>query len=411
MTQTPQNPVRKLARRLDGVSESATLKLNAAVQALKAQGVNVVNLTAGEPDFNVPDACKRAVIEALDANRSKYTPAAGIPELRTLVAEKTNRQQPSVVASAGGAWTTKNVVLTNGGKQAIYNSMQALLDPGDEVLIPSPYWLSYPEMVKLAGGIPKFIPTQYENRFKLTPAQLRSAVMGSKGAPKLLILNSPSNPTGSMYSREEFQELGRVLESLPAAHSTWVMSDEIYDRIALGALPFCSFLEACPGLRERTVTVNGLSKSAAMTGWRVGWSVAPAWLTDGMVTLQGQSTSNINALAQAAAVAALKLPEADFAGQVSSFSRRRDLALEILRKAGKIKVFAPDGAFYLFVGVGAFLKAGEDSMGFAERLLEGAQVAVVPGTPFGEPEFIRLSFATDEASLQEGCRRIVEFLS
>ena len=397
----------RIAKRLDGVSESATLKLNALVQAMKTQGIDVINLTAGEPDFNVPDASKAAVQEALAANRSKYTPAPGIPELRTLIAEKTNRQQPAMVA-AHRPWKSTDVVVTNGGKQAIYNAMMALLDPGDEVLIPAPYWLSYPEMAKLSGGTPKFIDAPFSQGFKITPSQLENSLTAKT---RLILFNSPSNPTGAMYTREEFERLGRVIRDSKVARDAWVLSDEIYDRIILGTEPFTSFLDANPALRERVITVNGMSKSAAMTGWRIGWSVAPEAITQAMITLQGQSTSGINALAQWASVAALKLPESAFSDQVSRFRSRRDLALEILGKAGKIELAAPEGAFYVFAGLKEYLRPGEDSMGFAERLLEQAKVAVVPGTPFGKSDFVRLSFATDEKSLEAGCRRLVEYLS
>lgn len=395
-----------LSTRLEGVSESATLKLNAAVQAMKAQGVDVVNLTAGEPDFFVPEAGKRGMIDAVHANRSKYTPVPGIPELRALVAEKTNRQQPS--AAAAQAWQGRDVVVTNGGKQALFNTFMAILNPGDEVLVPSPYWLSYPEMVKLAGGRARIVETRLENRFKLTPPLLREALAG--GRVKALVLNSPSNPTGVMYTREEFAALAEVLKSSPGGKDVWVISDEIYDRIVLGDVPFCSFLEAAPFLRDQVVTVNGMSKSAAMTGWRVGWTVAPARLTQALITLQGQSTSGINAPAQWASVAVLKLPESEFSQQIESFRKRKDLVLQILGKPGKIKVVNPDGAFYAFLGIESFLRDGEDSIQFAERLLEEAKVAVVPGTPFGAPKFIRISFATDEKSLREGCERIASCL-
>ncbi len=395
----------QLARRLDGVTESATLKLNSTVQAMKAQGIDVVNLTAGEPDFWVPDAAKEAVIEALKVNRSKYTPVPGIPELREAIAKKTNDQQPNVAKDQ--AWAPSNVIVTNGGKQALFNSCMALLDAGDEVLIPSPYWLSYPEMVKLAGGIPKFITASFSNQFKIEPAQLKAA-LGPK--VKMIIFNSPSNPTGAMYSREEFRALADVLLNYQENQNIWIISDEIYDRIVLGDVPFCSFLDAAPALRERTITINGMSKSAAMTGWRVGWSVGPKLVTDGMITLQGQSTSGINALAQWASLAALKLPESHFLSQIESFRKRRNLLLDILKKDRKMEVAIPDGAFYAFVGVGKYLNAGEESIAFAQRLLEEARVAVVPGTPFGEPEFLRLSFATDERTLEEGCKRFVQYL-
>lgn len=404
-----QNPF-KLSRRLDGVSESATLKLNALVNQMKAQGIDVVNLTAGEPDFAVPEAAKKAVIEAVESNKSKYTPTPGIPELREAIAKKTNAQQPSVARTQ--PWKGADVIVTNGGKQGLFNCFLAMLDPGDEVLIPSPFWLSYPEMVKLAGGIPKFVHAPFSQGFKITPQQLKQALSGPHRV-KMLVLNSPSNPTGATYSRAEFAALGEVLLTTPGAENIWVISDEIYDRIIFndkGDLPFTSFLEAVPALRDRAITVNGMSKSAAMTGWRIGWTVAPQPLTQGLNTLQGQSTSGISALSQWASLAALKLPESDFAEQVATYRRRRDLFLEILRKAGKMEIFIPQGAFYAFVGVGKYLKAGEDSMGFAERLLEGAKVAVVPGAPFGEPEWLRLSFASDERNLREGAERIVKYL-
>jgi aspartate aminotransferase len=392
-----------IARRLDGVSESATLKLNAMVQQMKAQGVDVINLTAGEPDFPPLEAAKEGVIEAVRANRSKYTPAAGLPEFRELIAAKTNRQQPGLAQK----WTAKDVVVTNGGKQALFNAILALIDPGDEVLIPTPYWLSYPEMVKIAGGIPKFIPSTHEKGFKISPEQLKAAI-GPK--VKALVLNSPSNPSGAMYSEAEFRALARVLEELPENDRIWVLSDEIYDTITFGDEPFCSFLKAAPGLRDRVITVNGLSKSGAMTGWRIGWSVATPKITEALGTLQGQSTSGICALSQWAGIAVMKRPESEFLELAKPFHRRRALALEILRKAAKIKVFAPQGSFYFFVGIGSYLKPGEDSFGFSERLLSQGRVAVVPGTPFGDPEGVRVSFATDDRSLEEGCRRLVGFL-
>ncbi len=400
MNSSPQ-----IAKRLEGVSESATLKLNATVQQMKSQGIDVINLTAGEPDFFAPDAAKDAVVQALKDNRSKYTPAAGIMELREAIAQKTNLQQTKITQDQ--PWKASNVVVTNGGKQALFNTFMSILDPGDEVLILSPYWLSYPEMVKIAGGIPKFIPAPFSQGFKIRPDQLKAA-LGPK--VKILILNSPSNPTGVMYSKKEYRALAEVLLKTPGAEKIWVISDEIYDRITLGDLPFCSFLSAAPELRNRTITINGMSKSAAMTGWRIGWSVASDLITHPMLTLQGQSTSGINSLAQWASLAALKLPEAAFASQVQSYRKRRDLMLENLKKTGKIEIVSPDGAFYVFIGLGQYLKAGEDSIAFAQRLLEEAKVAVVPGTPFGEPEFLRLSFATDERSIQEGCNRLLQYL-
>ncbi len=399
----------QVSKRLEGISESATLKLNATVQALKAKGEDVINLTAGEPDAPVPAAGKQAMCDAVAADKSKYTPAAGIPELRQAVADKTNRQQPSVAKSGQPGWAKEDVVITNGGKQALFNLFLALLNPGDEVLIPGPFWLSYPEMARIAGGVPRMIDAPFAQEFKIKPAQLEQAIKAAQGKAKILVLNSPSNPTGAAYSRAEYQALGEVLQRLPEARELWIISDEIYDAIVFDGREFCAFLEACPALRDRVVTVNGMSKSAAMTGWRVGWAVGNRELIQAMITLQGQSTSNVNAPAQWASLAVLKQPESDFLPQRERYQKRRDLCLEILRKGGKMDLFTPQGAFYLFVGVKQLLQKGEDSMGFAQRLLEQAKVAVVPGTPFGAPEYVRLSFACDDRTLTEGCNRMVKF--
>ncbi len=391
----------KLASRLDGVSESATLKLNAMVQTLKAQGQDVVNLTAGEPDYFVVEEAKQAAIEAIKTNQSKYPAVGGIPPLRALIAEKTNLQQPKIE----GVWKSENVLVTNGAKQAIYNTMQALLDLGDEVLIFAPYWLSYPDMARLAGGVPKIVETSFESGFKVSPELLEASLTAKT---KLIIFNSPSNPTGSVFSESEFQSLGKVLLNNKFIKNIWILSDEIYDKMVYSDAGFCSFLKACPELKNQTITVNGMSKSAAMTGWRVGWSIAPVALTQAMVTLQGQSTSGVNAPAQWASVAALKLPENHFSERHSQLLKKRNSALEILKKAGKIKVGVPEGAFYFFVGIENYFKGS--SVEFAERLLTDAKVAVVPGTSFGEDSFVRMSFALEEAALLEGCRRFVKFL-
>jgi aspartate aminotransferase len=393
----------QMPKRLIGVTESATLKLNALVQAMRARGEDVINLTAGEPDFAPPEEAKAAVRRALDENKNKYTPVAGIPEIRERVAKKTNAQQPNVVA-AHGEWKASDVVVSNGGKQAIYNAMMALLNPGDEVLIPAPYWLSYPEMVKLAEGKPVIVETKAENKFKATVEDFRKQVTPKT---KLLILNSPSNPTGTTYTRAEFDAIGKWLTK--EAPHVWVLSDEIYDRILFGADPFVSFLDTAPELKNRSITVNGLSKSAAMTGWRIGWTLAPPELTQSILTLQGQSTSGINSLAQYAGIAALDLAEEKFAEMIGAFKRRRRMALEILAKAEKLKVVPPEGAFYVFLGIEAFLKAGEDSMQLSETLIREAKVAVVPGTPFGAPKWVRMSIATDDETLRKGCERLVQF--
>jgi aspartate aminotransferase len=391
-----------ISSRVRNLKESSTLKVNALVNRMKAEGKEVFNLTAGEPDFPPPEAAKKAVIDAVARNDAKYTPTAGIQELRDLIAARTNGQQKEV--SSTRPWNGSHVVVSNGGKQAIFNAVFALVDSGEEVVFGAPYWLSYPEMVKAAGGVSVVIPTGAANGYRITPAQLEHAITART---KLLILNSPSNPTGSVYSREELRQLGEVLAKNPGI---WVLSDEIYDRIEFEKGEWASFLDANPALRDRTVTVNGLSKSGAMTGWRVGWSVAPETLTPALVSLQGHTTSGICSLSQAAAVASLKLPSSDFEPQRLEYLNRRNLALEVLRKSAKIKIYEPRGAFYLFVDCGALLKDDQDANGLAERILQESKVAVVSGVDFGAPKCIRISFATRPETLREGCERLVRFL-
>jgi aspartate aminotransferase len=391
-----------LSSRVRGLKESSTLKINAMVNRMKQEGKVVFNLTAGEPDFPPPEEAKAAVREALDKNQSKYTPTAGIQELRELIAQKTNRQQPA--SSGTRPWAAKDVVVANGGKQAIFNSIFALVDSGDEVILGAPYWLSYPEMVKAAGGVSRVINTTAESGYQMTADQLKAAITPKT---RLLILNSPSNPTGSVYSRSALERLGAVLRSHP---EIWVLSDEIYDRIEFRRGAWCSFLNACPELRDRTVTVNGLSKSGAMTGWRVGWSLTPDSLTPALIALQGHSTSGICSLSQWAAIASLKIPEEAFEFQRLEYLNRRNLALELLQKSEKMKVYEPEGAFYLFLDCSPVLRDGQDANGLAEKLLQEAGVAVVSGVDFGAPKCLRISFATDPKTLAEGCRRIVDCL-
>lgn len=390
----------RLSSRVSVLRESATLKINAIVNRLKQEGKPIYNLTAGEPDFPPPEAAKSAVIEAVKKNLSKYTPTPGLLELREAVARHTNQRQPSLASP----WTAQNVVVSNGGKQAIFNSVFALIEPGDEVLFPAPFWLSYPEMVKAAGGTPVSLPTRAEEGYRLRPEELEKAITART---RLFILNSPSNPTGALYTRSELQELGEVLSKHPGVA---LLSDEIYDRIEFEKGSWCSFLEANPKLQDRTITVNGLSKSASMTGWRIGWTVAPQAFTSALIALQGHSTSGISSLSQAAALAALALPDSEFEPQRLEYLHRRNLALEVLGKSAKIEVCRPRGAFYLFVDCTKALGEGQDANGFAECLLQDAQVAVVSGVDFGAPTCIRLSFAVDEKTLVEACTRIVAYL-
>ena len=390
-----------LSSRVKNLQESATLKINAIVNRMKQDGKSVFNLTAGEPDFAPPEAAKKAVVDAVEKNLSKYTPTPGILELRELVAAKTNAQQPLIAKQS--PWKASNVVVTNGGKQALFDVIFSLIDPTDEVIIPAPFWLSYPEMVKAAGGTSVIVQATLENGYKITPDQLAKTITART---KLFVMNSPSNPTGATYTREEQIELGKVLFKHP---HIWIVSDEIYDKIDFTQGTWCSFLDANPELRDRTITVNGLSKSGAMTGWRVGWSVTPDRLTPALIALQGHSTSGICSLSQAAAVASLKLGPEYFAPQLKQYLHRRNLALEVLKKSAKIKLFEPQGAFYLFLDVGGVLQKDQNADGFAEKLLQEVEVAVVSGVDFGAPSCVRISFATDEKTLVAACERIVQF--
>ena len=385
------------SKRVSELQESATLKINAIANQLKQEGKTILNLAAGEPDFPADDEAKDAVIEALEKNMSKYTPTPGLPELRELIAAKTNLQQPSL-----NSWKSSNVMVTNGGKQALFNVILTLIEKGDEVVIPAPFWLSYPEMVKVAEGVSKFIPSTLESRFKISAPDLERAISPKT---KMLIINSPSNPTGAIYSRAELVAIGDVLARHP---QVWVVSDEIYDRLDYSQEGWTSFLEANPQLRDRTIIVNGMSKSGAMTGWRVGWSVSPDSVTPKLNALQGHSTSGICSLSQAAAIATLKLPLNRFELHRKEYLNRRNLALEVLRKSAKIKVDEPQGAFYFFVDLSEVL-VRNDADEFVQRLLKDEQVAVVSGVDFGAPKCVRLSFATDLQTLLSGCQRLVDY--
>ncbi len=394
----------RFAQRMNEVRESATLRMNALAQKLKAEGKEVINLTAGEPDFSVPESVNQAVIQAVNSHFSKYTPAAGLPDLRSKVAAHSLRRHPGI----SEPWQAKHVVITNGGKHALINAMLCTLNPGDEVLIPAPFWVSYPEMSKVCEAVPVILDTDLASGYKLTAHQLEQSLKTLPRA-KMLILNSPSNPTGVLYSKEEFQALGQVIEKY-ASKDFWIISDEIYEEITFDGKPFCSFLEACPSLQNQTITINGLSKSAAMTGWRVGWSLAPADITEKMITLQGQSTSNISGLGQKAALAALDLPASYYENNRKIYQTRRDLCLQILRQEPDLDLLIPGGAFYLFIGVKKFLKPHQDVGSFCESLLEKGCVAGVSGAPFGQAHSLRFSFASDEKVLRQGMQQFIQFL-
>lgn len=389
-----------LSSRLDGVAESSTLKMNAAAKELVAKGLKVLNLAAGEPDFPVLPSIKDAAVAAITGNFNKYTAVAGMPELRKAIARKLERENSL-------PYSFEDVVVSSGAKQAIFNFLQATISPGDEVIFQAPYWVSYPDMVKLAGGVPVIVETNAASGFKMTVEQLKAALTPKTRA---FMLNSPSNPTGAVYSRAEMMALAKALEGT----DVWVISDEIYEKLVFDG-EFVSFAALSKDAFERTLTVNGFSKTYSMTGWRLGYAAGPRKLVTAMALLQGQSTSGANSVAQKAALAALELPEGVLKPMVESFRRRRDRMAEIFSGSGNFSFLKPAGAFYLFLNVErAFGKsynhdevlAGSEDLAF--YLLNTAQVATVAGKGFGADAYLRLSYAVSDAEAEEAARRIVD---
>lgn len=384
-----------LSKRITQVTPSLTLSITAKAKALRAQGIDVISLSAGEPDFDTPDFIKDSAIEALRKGMTKYTPAEGTIELRKAIVEKLKRDQ-------GLAYTPDQIVVSSGAKHSIFNLFQVLLNEGDEVLIPSPYWLSYPEIVTLSGGRSVFIETQEAAEFKITPAQLEKAVTPKT---KILVINSPSNPTGAVYRPKELEALVPVLLKHP---QVWILSDEIYEKLIFDGETHTSIASLHPEIAKRTLLVNGHSKAYAMTGWRMGYAACPKEIAEAASNLQSHSTSNPTSFAQAGALTALEKGEREAKRMCQIYQKRRDLFLSELKKISKIKVFPPQGAFYVFVNIET---AGLDSMHFAERSLEEARVAVVPGRVFGSDRHVRLSFACSEKDLLEASHRLRDWIT
>ena len=392
----------QLSDRLNRLSPSATLAMSQKSSEMKAQGIDVINMSVGEPDFMTPDFVKEAGKQAIDDNYSKYSPVPGYPALRKAIAEKLKREN-------GLDYAASEIIVGTGGKQGVCNTILALVNPGDEVIIPAPYWVSYPQMVKLAGGVPVIVPAGIGQDFKITAAQLEAAVTPKT---KLVILCSPSNPTGSVYSEEELGELAGVV----LAHDDlFVLSDEIYEHI--NYIGGHSSIAACPGMRERTVVCNGVSKAYAMTGWRLGWVAAPEWIVKGLGKLQGQYTSGTSSVSQMAALAAYEGDQSCVAAFRETFRRRRDLIVSLAKDIPGLEVNVPQGAFYLFPDCSAFFGRSDgkrvirNSTDLALYLLEEGHVATVGGDAFGAPGCFRMSYATDDASIKEALRRIKDVLS
>jgi aspartate aminotransferase len=390
-----------IAQRMAAIKPSPTIAVTNLARELKAAGRDVIGLGAGEPDFDTPDHVKEAAIAAIRAGQTKYTAVDGTPELKAAVAAKFKREN-------GLDYRTDEISVGTGGKQIIYNALMATLDPGDEVVIPAPYWVSYPDMVLLAGGTPIFVGCPDQTGFKLQAEDLDAAI-GPR--TKWLILNSPNNPTGAAYTESELRALTDVLLRHP---QVWLLTDDIYEHLVYDDFRFVTPLAVEPGLRSRCLTMNGVAKAYAMTGWRIGYGGAPTELIKAMAKVQSQSTSNPCSISQAAAVAALNGPQDFLPGWVATFKQRRDLAVELLNQAPGLRCHRPEGAFYVYPScagaIGRRTPAGEelaDSEGFARYLLEAEGVAAVHGTAFGMDPYLRISYATSTELLEDACRRII----
>lgn len=379
----------QFSNRILKIKPSATLYAAAKVRELKEKGIKVIDFTTGEPDFPTPSKIKEACKKALDENRTRYGPVPGLPELRETIAQSLKRDY-------GVDYKREEILVTCGVKHAIYAALQVLINPGDEVIIPSPYWVSFVEQVSLAEGKPVVIKTDDKKGFKITPAQLEKRVTAKT---KLLILNTPSNPTGACYTKEDLQKIGEVCEK----KNILVLSDEIYSKLTYDGFKHTSFVSAVPSLREKTILVNGVSKAYAMTGWRMGFAAAPKELIAKMQTLQSQEITSIPTFVMWACVRAFQDCETEVEKMRSEFEKRRNLMFELLTKIPGITCLKPKGAFYLFPNVQAFKKS---SQGLADTLLEKAHVACVAGEGFGAPGYLRLSYACSEKEITEGIEKI-----
>ena len=383
------------SRRIEVLSPSITIAISTLARELRAAGKDVLSFSAGEPDFDTPNRVKEAAIDAIKKGFTRYTAVAGIPELLKTIKEKLERDN-------GLRYKTNQILVSNGAKQSLFNITQALLDEGDEVIIPAPYWVTYPELVKYAGAVPIIVEANERNGFKITPRELEDAITPKT---KMLILTTPSNPTGAVYSKEELGRLARVLEGTNIV----VISDEMYEKLVYDGTKFTSVASISEDMFKRTITVNGLSKSAAMTGWRMGYLASSnTELVKKMTSLQSQSTSNINSITQMASIVALNGEiDKDIENMRQAFEARAAEAVKLFNEIDGVSVSKPKGAFYLFVNI---KDLNVSSMEFCEKLLEEYGVAVVPGIGFGSEGYFRFSFATDITTIRLGIRRIKKFI-
>jgi len=391
----------KLSQRVQNIKPSPTLAITARAAALRAEGKDVIGLGAGEPDFDTPEHIKHAAIEAINSGKTKYTPVDGTPDLKQAIIKKFSRDNDLDYAA-------NQVLVSVGGKQSFFNLAQAYIQAGDEVIIPAPYWVSYPDMTLLADGKPVIIEAGQENQFKITPEQLEAAITDKT---RLFVINSPSNPTGMAYSLDELKALGEVLRQYP---DILIATDDMYEHIYWADEPFCNIVNANPDFYDRTLVMNGVSKAYSMTGWRIGYAAGPAELIAAMKKVQSQSTSNPASISQAAAVEALNGDQGCIDSMLAEFKKRHDFVVEALNKMPGIDCLETDGTFYVFPNISGVLEGKpelKDDMDFAEALLVDKGVAVVPGTAFGLKNHVRLSIATSEDNLRNALNRIAEFIA
>lgn len=391
----------QLSNRVQSIKPSATLAITAKAKALKAEGKAIIGLGAGEPDFDTPDPIKTAAIDAINAGFTKYTAVGGTPELKKAICDKYKRDNSL-------DYSPEQVLVSCGGKQSFYNLCQALLNDGDEVIIPAPYWVSYPDMVILAGGQPVIIESGIDEGFKINTEQLKATITDKT---RLIVINSPSNPTGVAYSRSDLKAIGEVLSEYP---DIIIASDDMYEHIVWSDEPFCTFAEVCPELYDQTVTMNGVSKAYSMTGWRIGYAAGPVELISAMTKIQSQSTSNPCSISQAATLEALNGDQSCIQTMLTAFKERHDYVVESINSISGMQALPSQGAFYTFVNMQDLIEQNDnvsDDVELADYILSEAEVALVPGSAFGASGYMRISFATSMENLQEAIGRLRNLFS
>lgn len=393
----------RVAKRMAAISPSLTLAISAKTKAMKAAGENVVSFSVGEPDFNTPEHIMQAAKTALDNGHTKYTPSSGLLPLRKAICEKFQKDN-------GLDYEPSQIIVSNGAKHSIFNACYAILDEGDEVIIPEPYWLTYPEVVKVCGGVPKYLSCKKENKYKFSAEELKKAITPKT---KMLIFNSPSNPTGTVYNEEEVRAIAKVCEEA----EIFVLADEIYEKLCYNGVKPFSIAKCSEKMKELTITVNGVSKTYAMTGWRIGYLAAPKDVAKAIDSFQSHATSNASSISQWATIEALKSSDEEIAEMVNVFDKRRATLLQLINEIDGVQAVEPDGAFYVMLVVSGLYgksyrgKAITNSIEFADALLESEKVATIPGISFGADDCLRLSYSLSEEDIQTGLARIKKFVS